>query len=222
MCKCLNHARIPGPLFTLLEALVSSPACYSCRKIVVLQSVIVLRCRHFCLPPLVRRSGFLPVFFNDSTTCGEMGFVLGSAFIGVSQSWKVRFLERQCGQSESCKLFASPPGPALIFPPRCRRRFSVLAEVGPAGLRTRPRPSVSRRARWWAPFASSWAPSCSHTGRARVPFTTWCSRFGCGVRAPLRWGLSSSASGTFLWAFDGDVRCTATSGAQNKKLKEKK
>jgi len=46
--------------------------------------------------------GFLPVFFNESATCGELGFIAGSAFIGVSQSWKVLRLSRSSLRGGPC------------------------------------------------------------------------------------------------------------------------
>jgi len=60
------------------------------------------------LPPLIHnwcRSffyvigsvGFLPFLFDASPSCGELGFILGSVFIGVSQSWKVARLTRGPG-----------------------------------------------------------------------------------------------------------------------------
>lgn len=33
--------------------------------------------------------GFLPVFFEVSMTTGLLGFIVGSALIGLSQTWKV-------------------------------------------------------------------------------------------------------------------------------------
>jgi hypothetical protein len=46
--------------------------------------------------------GFLPMFFKESAACGEFGFIAGSAFIGVSQAWKVlRLSYGTCGSKDT-------------------------------------------------------------------------------------------------------------------------
>jgi hypothetical protein len=41
--------------------------------------------------------GFFPAIFNASMTCGLVGFIVGSACIGASQTWKILRLSREEG-----------------------------------------------------------------------------------------------------------------------------
>jgi hypothetical protein len=41
--------------------------------------------------------GFFPTIFNTSMTCGLIGFIVGSAFISASQTWKILRLRREEG-----------------------------------------------------------------------------------------------------------------------------
>ena len=91
VCACVSkylRSALAHTLFACEAARLITDAC-------ALPLLIHHLCRSFF--HVTGSVGFLAFLFDASPMCGKLGFVLGSAFIGVTQSWKVARLSGRPG-----------------------------------------------------------------------------------------------------------------------------